>query len=234
MSAGHQGEGARFRKDGKGQGRLSTAAVHDGERCSSAVDVLEFARFRTGNRKNQPVATNILEPCSLGSRPTTRGLAGVSCIHRQLAFGTVFGCCGTVWKRSHLLRTGLGNFGVVVCSRHEWNACSISCSSLGGFVAMHRLTMPAPACTFEMWSVRCAAASWPCYQKVGTALEQLLEVEARRCEGVYGPDSLCVGLARLGQPTQKIAAAKMRYGGLRARFTFLVAGSPPFYLVARR
>lgn len=45
---------------------------------------------------------------------------------------------------------------------------------------------------------------------MGTAVEQLLEVEARKCEGVYGPDSLCVGLARLGQPTQKIVAGKMR------------------------
>lgn len=47
-------------------------------------------------------------------------------------------------------------------------------------------------------------------QKVGTALEQLLEVEARKCEGVYGPDSQCVGLARLGQPTQQIVAGTMR------------------------
>lgn len=46
--------------------------------------------------------------------------------------------------------------------------------------------------------------------KVGTALEQLLEVEARKCEGVYGPDSQCVGLARLGQPTQQIVAGTMR------------------------
>lgn len=46
--------------------------------------------------------------------------------------------------------------------------------------------------------------------KVGTALEQLLEVEARKGEEVYGPGSLCVGLARLGQPTQKIVAGTMR------------------------
>ncbi|CAM9467980.1 unnamed protein product [Pylaiella littoralis] len=49
----------------------------------------------------------------------------------------------------------------------------------------------------------------PRYMSVGTALEQLLEVEARKCEGVYGPDSQCVGLARLGQPTQKIVAGTM-------------------------
>lgn len=46
--------------------------------------------------------------------------------------------------------------------------------------------------------------------KIRTALEQLLEVETRKDEGVYGPESLCVGLARLGQPTQKIAAGTMR------------------------
>lgn len=50
----------------------------------------------------------------------------------------------------------------------------------------------------------------PRYMTVRTALDQLLEVEARKCEGVYGPESLCVGLARLGQPTQKIAAGTMR------------------------
>ncbi|CAM9734515.1 unnamed protein product, partial [Sphacelaria rigidula] len=49
----------------------------------------------------------------------------------------------------------------------------------------------------------------PRYMTVATAIEQLLEVEARKCEGVYGPDSLCVGLARLGQPTQSIVAGKM-------------------------
>ncbi|CAM9620818.1 unnamed protein product [Discosporangium mesarthrocarpum] len=49
----------------------------------------------------------------------------------------------------------------------------------------------------------------PRYMTVGTALEQLLEVECRKGEGVYGPESLCVGLARLGQPTQSIAAGKM-------------------------
>ncbi|CAM9163441.1 unnamed protein product [Ascophyllum nodosum] len=49
----------------------------------------------------------------------------------------------------------------------------------------------------------------PRYMTVCTALEQLLEVENRKCEGVYGPESLCVGLARLGQPTQKIVAGKM-------------------------
>ncbi|CAM9504860.1 unnamed protein product [Laminaria digitata] len=49
----------------------------------------------------------------------------------------------------------------------------------------------------------------PRYMTVGTALEQLLEVEARKGEGVYGPDSLCVGLVRLGQPTQQIVAGSM-------------------------
>ncbi|CAN0372451.1 unnamed protein product [Ectocarpus sp. 12 AP-2014] len=49
----------------------------------------------------------------------------------------------------------------------------------------------------------------PRFMSVGTALEQLLEVEARKGEGVYGPDSQCVGLARLGQPTQQIVAGTM-------------------------
>ncbi|CAM9779776.1 unnamed protein product [Choristocarpus tenellus] len=49
----------------------------------------------------------------------------------------------------------------------------------------------------------------PRFMTVRTALEQLLEVECRRCQDVYSPDSLCVGLARLGQSTQHIVAGKM-------------------------
>eukprot|EP01034_Spumella_vulgaris_P022153 gene22153-28260_t len=44
----------------------------------------------------------------------------------------------------------------------------------------------------------------PRFMTVNTAIAQLLEVEALRNEGVVTGDSLAVGMARLGQVTQKI------------------------------
>jgi hypothetical protein len=45
---------------------------------------------------------------------------------------------------------------------------------------------------------------------VNTAVEQLLEVEAARGGGAYGPDTLAVGISRLGAPDQQIVAGPMR------------------------
>ena len=47
------------------------------------------------------------------------------------------------------------------------------------------------------------------YMTVNTALEQLLEIESSRGEGAYGPDTLCVGVARLGSDSQRIVAGPM-------------------------
>ena len=44
---------------------------------------------------------------------------------------------------------------------------------------------------------------------VNTAIEQLLEIEESRGEGAYGPDTLCVGVARLGADSQQIVAGTM-------------------------
>eukprot|EP00899_Mesostigma_viride_P019673 jgi/Mesvir1/27707/Mv07415-RA.1 len=49
----------------------------------------------------------------------------------------------------------------------------------------------------------------PRYMTVNTALEELLEVEEDRKEGVYNKDTLCVGMARLGTATQMIAFGTM-------------------------
>ncbi|RHY24318.1 hypothetical protein DYB32_008891 [Aphanomyces invadans] len=49
----------------------------------------------------------------------------------------------------------------------------------------------------------------PRFMTVNQAVEQLLEVEDKRQEGVYSRDTLCVGLARLGQTDQKIVAGTM-------------------------
>jgi diphthine synthase len=50
----------------------------------------------------------------------------------------------------------------------------------------------------------------PRYMSVATAAEQLLEAEATHGEKVYdGSKTLCVGLARMGQPTQKMVAGTL-------------------------
>jgi len=49
----------------------------------------------------------------------------------------------------------------------------------------------------------------PRYMSIRTAVEELLEIEDRRGEGVYSRDSLCVGLARVGCSDQKIVAGRM-------------------------
>ena len=50
----------------------------------------------------------------------------------------------------------------------------------------------------------------PRYMSVNTAIEQLLEIEESRGEGAYGPDTLCVGVARLGADSQSIVAGTMK------------------------
>ena len=45
---------------------------------------------------------------------------------------------------------------------------------------------------------------------VNTAIEQLLEIEELRGEGAYGPETTCVGVARLGSEEQQIKAGPMR------------------------
>lgn len=48
------------------------------------------------------------------------------------------------------------------------------------------------------------------YMTINTALQQLLDVEQSRKEGAYGPDTLAVGLSRLGAPDQQIVAGSMQ------------------------
>eukprot|EP00878_Enallax_costatus_P010765 GHUV01011242.1.p1 GENE.GHUV01011242.1~~GHUV01011242.1.p1 ORF type:complete len:273 (+),score=57.99 GHUV01011242.1:1343-2161(+) len=50
----------------------------------------------------------------------------------------------------------------------------------------------------------------PRYMTVNTALQQLLEIEQQRGEGAYGPDTLCVGMSRLGADDQQIVAGSMQ------------------------
>lgn len=45
----------------------------------------------------------------------------------------------------------------------------------------------------------------PRFMTINTAISQLLEVESDRKGGIVTEDSLAVGMARLGQPTQRVS-----------------------------
>jgi len=49
----------------------------------------------------------------------------------------------------------------------------------------------------------------PRYMSVNTCVEQLLEVEANKQEGVYSKDMLCVGVSRLGSDDQQIISGTL-------------------------
>lgn len=49
----------------------------------------------------------------------------------------------------------------------------------------------------------------PRFMTVNQAVAQLLEVEERRKEGVCGPDTVAIGLARVGQETQCIVSGTL-------------------------
>lgn len=67
-------------------------------------------------------------------------------------------------------------------------------------------------------------------EPVKQALEQLLEVEARRKEGAYSPETLCIGISRLQSDDQMIVAGSMKelvdvdFG--RPLHSLLLAGNP--------
>lgn len=50
----------------------------------------------------------------------------------------------------------------------------------------------------------------PRYMTINTCIEQLLEVEKTHGKGAYNEDSLVVGLARVGQKTQRIVSGSMK------------------------
>ncbi|MCJ1295650.1 diphthine synthase [Xylographa carneopallida] len=65
----------------------------------------------------------------------------------------------------------------------------------------------------------------PRYMTVSQCAEQMIEIEGQRAEGVYGPDSLAVGVARMGAETQR-----MMVGSLQ-QLTEVDMGSPLHSLV---
>ncbi|KAM9915414.1 hypothetical protein OXX80_014059, partial [Metschnikowia pulcherrima] len=50
----------------------------------------------------------------------------------------------------------------------------------------------------------------PRYMDIATASQQLLEIEEKRKENAYTPDTPCVAVSRLGSPTQTFKAASLK------------------------
>ena len=50
----------------------------------------------------------------------------------------------------------------------------------------------------------------PRYMTVGTCAQQMLEIEEEKGLGVYGPDSLAIGAARVGGKTEKFVAGTLK------------------------
>jgi len=50
----------------------------------------------------------------------------------------------------------------------------------------------------------------PRFMTINTCIEQLLEVEEKRQQNAYTKDTICVGLARIGQESQKLVSGKMK------------------------
>ncbi|MCJ1380937.1 diphthine synthase [Xylographa soralifera] len=65
----------------------------------------------------------------------------------------------------------------------------------------------------------------PRYMTVSQCAEQMIEIEEQRAEGVYGPDSLAVGVARVGAETQRMTVGSLQ------QLTEVDMGSPLHSLV---
>ncbi len=50
----------------------------------------------------------------------------------------------------------------------------------------------------------------PRYMRVGRCVRQMLEIEEERGEGAYGPDSLAIGVARVGSKTEMFVAGTLQ------------------------
>lgn len=92
--------------------------------------------------------------------------------------------------------------------REEWRPDSfyskIAYNKAGGMHTLALLDIKVKEPDFEAMVMGKKKYLPPRFMTVNTALEQLLEIEEKKGEGVITRDSMCIGLARVGQDTQKI------------------------------
>lgn len=112
----------------------------------------------------------------------------------------------------------LYNFGQTVSIPffdEKWRPTSfypkIKYNRLGGMHTLCLLDIKVKEPDFEAMMRGITKFLPPRYMSVSVAAEQLLEAEDTHGDGVYhGTKTLCVGLARMGQPTQKIVAGTLQ------------------------
>lgn len=130
----------------------------------------------------------------------------VELIHNASAMGAA-GCCGLQ----------LYNFGQTVSIPFfddNWRPTSfypkIKYNRGGGMHTLCLLDIKVKEPDFEAMKKGRTVFLPPRYMSVNTAAEQLIEAEEKHGEGAYNPkETLCVGLARLGQPDQCIIAGTL-------------------------
>ena len=138
-------------------------------------------------------------------RAREEGIA-VELVHNASAMGAV-GCCGLQ----------LYNFGQTVSIPYfdeNWRPTSfypkIKYNRLGGMHTLCLLDIKVKEPDFEAMKRGKIVYLPPRFMPVDVASEQLIEAEETRKGGAYKPEStLCVGLARLGQPDQCIMAGTL-------------------------
>lgn len=129
----------------------------------------------------------------------------VEVIHNASVMGAV-GSCGLQ----------LYNFGQTVSIpffEENWRPTSfypkIKYNRLGGMHTLCLLDIKVKEPDFEAMKRGRTVFLPPRYMSVNCAAEQLLEAEGIVNEGAYWKDTLCVGMARLGQKDQQIVAGTL-------------------------
>lgn len=131
----------------------------------------------------------------------------VELIHNASVMGAA-GCCGLQ----------LYNFGHTVSIpffEENWRPTSfypkIQYNRQGGMHTLCLLDIKVKEPDFEAMTRGKQVFLPPRFMTVPTAASQLVEAEETLKKGVYNPETtLCVGLARLGQPTQQIVAGTLQ------------------------
>lgn len=129
----------------------------------------------------------------------------VEVIHNASVMGAA-GACG-------LQLYSFGQTISIPFFREEWRPDSfyekIAYNRKGGMHTLCLLDIKVKEPDFEAMCRGRTVYLPPRFMTVNQAVEQLIEVEEKRQEGAYTKDTLCVGMARLGQHDQTIIAGTM-------------------------
>jgi diphthine synthase len=129
----------------------------------------------------------------------------VEVIHNASVMGAA-GACG-------LQLYSFGQTVSIPFFREEWRPDSfyekIQYNRRGGMHTLCLLDIKVKEPDFEAMCRGRTVFLPPRFMTVNQAIEQLIEIEEKRQEGAYSKDTMCVGMARLGQKDQTIIAGTM-------------------------